>query len=488
MLNILLVDDEYIVLKGLEIVLRDQKEVSLDIRTAIDAVDAYEKANDRTPDVIIADINMPEVDGLTMLEQLSSSLPLCSFIIISGYEENEYLKRALKLHVDDYLLKPVDKLYLIQRLKQIDNKKQMRINNTLMKCRLMLFKGHQFFESEFTNQEATEFLPYPFFSLFAAGLTSCEAVEARQRLAGYFEQIFVFSQNNWSIFLLNYSVKLQTEDIRSIIIHVLPDSIFGLSKVEHNMKKRTFLENIALCYQNSLSDMLLSLLPVSSAAKSHAAEKISSHTLSRAVKVITFELSAAAYIKEIYDTTISPEDNFLLVFTETLSVYIMIADINLSAATIQKLYETHLKTVSNARSLVTFLERSQNMGNDIFTPAEREAYSSKVDIAKLYIAEHYQEDIALDQVAEFASINPSYLSYIFKKETGITFLQYLTNIRIQKACQLMTADPSLSLEEIAIRCGYHSASYFHKIFRGKYGISPRQWLQNSASGPDYHLS
>lgn len=66
MLKLLLVDDEYIVLKGLEIVLRDQKEVSLEIRTAIDAVDAYEKAEGWTPDVIIADINMPEIDGLTM--------------------------------------------------------------------------------------------------------------------------------------------------------------------------------------------------------------------------------------------------------------------------------------------------------------------------------------------------------------------------------------------------------------------------------------
>ena len=69
MLKLLLVDDEYIVLKGLEIVLRDQKEVSLEIRTAIDAVDAYEKAEGWTPDVIIADINMPEIDGLTMLER-----------------------------------------------------------------------------------------------------------------------------------------------------------------------------------------------------------------------------------------------------------------------------------------------------------------------------------------------------------------------------------------------------------------------------------
>lgn len=278
-------------------------------------------------------------------------------------------------------------------------------------------------------------------------------------------------------------MKLQTEDIRAILAHVLDGSISGIADTKQNGEKQAFLEQIAFHYQNALCDMLLSILPVSEAAKARAAEKIAAHTLASAVRVITFELSAAAYVNEIYAAAEAPEDNFLMVFTETLSAYIMIADINLPAASIQKLYQTHVKAVVNERTLAAFLEKSQNLGNDLLTPAEQEAYSSKVDAARAYIAEHYQEDIALEQVAEFVSVNPSYLSYIFKKETGITFLQYLTNVRMQKACQLMTADPGLSLEEIAIRCGYHSASYFHKIFRGKFGVSPRQWLQNSGNSP-----
>lgn len=62
-LKVLLVDDEYIVLKGLEIMLGEQKEIALEIMTAMDAVDAMEKLADWCPDVIIADINMPEIDG-----------------------------------------------------------------------------------------------------------------------------------------------------------------------------------------------------------------------------------------------------------------------------------------------------------------------------------------------------------------------------------------------------------------------------------------
>lgn len=90
--------------------------------------------------------------------------------------------------------------------------------------------------------------------------------------------------------------------------------------------------------------------------------KIAAHTLSSAVRVITFELNAAAYVNEIYAAAEAPEDNFLLVFTETLSAYIMIADINLPAASIQKLYQTHVKAVVNERTLAAFLENPRTWG------------------------------------------------------------------------------------------------------------------------------
>ena len=69
-------------------------------------------------------------------------------------------------------------------------------------------------------------------------LSPSGAREAKSRLAGYFEQIFVFSQNNWSIFLLNYSVKLQTEDIRAILAHVLDGSISGIADTKQNGEKQ----------------------------------------------------------------------------------------------------------------------------------------------------------------------------------------------------------------------------------------------------------
>ena len=88
--------------------LQNQKETPLEIVTAMDAIDAMDKIDRWYPDVIIADINMPEIDGLSMLEQIAQSHPLCRFIIVSGYDEFEYCREALRLQITDYILKPVD--------------------------------------------------------------------------------------------------------------------------------------------------------------------------------------------------------------------------------------------------------------------------------------------------------------------------------------------------------------------------------------------
>ena len=80
-LNVLLVDDEYLVLKGLEMILTEQTEAPLKIVTAMDAADALEKLASFRPDVLLTDINMPEANGFELIEQVKQKVPLCRFII-----------------------------------------------------------------------------------------------------------------------------------------------------------------------------------------------------------------------------------------------------------------------------------------------------------------------------------------------------------------------------------------------------------------------
>jgi YesN/AraC family two-component response regulator len=103
-------------------------------------------------------------------------------------------------------------------------------------------------------------------------------------------------------------------------------------------------------------------------------------------------------------------------------------------------------------------------------------YNSHVQKALDYIDDHFQEQISMKQIADHLHMNASYFSVLFKEQTGITFSDYVTRHRIQKAKRLLTTT-HLSVSEVAERVGYQTAKYFVKVFRMFEEVSPSQYRQ-----------
>lgn len=99
--------------------------------------------------------------------------------------------------------------------------------------------------------------------------------------------------------------------------------------------------------------------------------------------------------------------------------------------------------------------------------------------AKKYIAEHISEEISRKEVADFVYLNPDYLSKLLKKETGLSFSEYVMNYRITLAKMLLQATER-NIQEIAGMTGFNSASYFSKIFKQETGISPAVFRARSS--------
>ncbi len=91
-----------------------------------------------------------------------------------------------------------------------------------------------------------------------------------------------------------------------------------------------------------------------------------------------------------------------------------------------------------------------------------------------YIYEHYSEEITLKEASSVAKMSETYFSRMFREVTGFGFKEYLTNIRMQHAVDMLTAG-SLSVTEIAIACGFPDANYFGDTFRKRMGMSPREF-------------
>lgn len=93
-----------------------------------------------------------------------------------------------------------------------------------------------------------------------------------------------------------------------------------------------------------------------------------------------------------------------------------------------------------------------------------------------YIQEHYQEDLGIKEVADFLHLSEGYLSKLFKNETGYTFVDYLTNYRMKKACKLLTA-PTVKIYEIAEQVGYKDQRYFSLLFKKVTGLTPKEFKE-----------
>ncbi len=91
-----------------------------------------------------------------------------------------------------------------------------------------------------------------------------------------------------------------------------------------------------------------------------------------------------------------------------------------------------------------------------------------------YLTEHYAQDISLEVVADLLDFSPFYLSKLFKNSFGISFIDYLTELRLAAAKELL-ADPSLSAKEIGERVGYPNSNYFTKMFKKKTGLTPIEY-------------
>jgi YesN/AraC family two-component response regulator len=130
--------------------------------------------------------------------------------------------------------------------------------------------------------------------------------------------------------------------------------------------------------------------------------------------------------------------------------------------------------------------REQSAGRPKTAPAEdgpvlpedrRSRMSRNIRKVLAYIDGHYMHDLSLDMISEHVELHPNYISSLFKKETGLTFIHYLHLYRIKKAKQLILSDEELSFQEISEQVGYENARHFFSVFKKYTGVTPGEFRE-----------
>lgn len=530
-MKIIIADDEP---KICDLIARLVDWASLDmeiVSVAHDGIEALTAISQYKPDIVITDIRMPGYDGLELIRRGQECSPETEFIIISGYRQFEYAKNAIHYGVKNYLLKPIQKNELtdtltklrssyIQRHSRISTEEQYQllIENSRNQKRLEFLQEillrNPGVPHSFSVETANAAYSYSFregsFQITVIkidGLDSTISTETdyindkirsfvNGRLSAYCYDSSYISEDSFYYILMNYE-DTNCKEVRSAL--------------------KKFLNEL-LCQKEVLHHMNVTL-GIGSVQKS-----ISEIPLSAKIALLTVEQRLVSgtniLIDETYLTQAAPDNTAFLDFFKRFSAAVdrlneaemtdsfsilrkqLSQSSNLSGHEIlQNAKEIlHLYMVSMQRNNFTIPEKehffnrtykalsNQSSWQNILSLLSKtilDSYRACRDIrtqeanrpireAKNYIKSNLKEPLSLEQISSIAGFNPSYFSSLFKKEAGITFSEYIIQVRMERAKELLK-ETDWNISVICEEVGYNDLKNFNKNFKKYTGLRPNEF-------------
>ena len=472
------------------------------------------------PDIVITDIRMPIIDGLEMIRQAKESGIDSRFIVISGYQQFDYAKTALKYGVIDYLLKPIDKLELnnsiIKTIEAITaDAENSRIRDELSQTQRMsgssLLKAvisclstdnYEIISSEFSD--IVKGREYAFLSiLFDHPSTDSIALDAIidkasdiiRSTALDFGCEAVCTAHRRSIFIMLLSEHLDYDLYDHVCDSVFFDVMHCASiypEIRTTLAAGHIMNDVSMLKDavSSLSDSINSriVLGTDRVIKPHKPEHSSEFEFNaqqnaQFVKLVdTCDSDGLAhFVAKLFHELPSLEDKpYIIVEYSKYIISVFLDHIRNSVSEesvlddIYRNYTDNVALVYTVQSLSALLANCFTMYFDDVNNSKFTREQPYVQLVKNYIHENYASDCTLSEIADRIHLNVSYLSTLFKTKTGIGFAQYLLNHRMSAAKKLLK-ETNKTVEAISEEVGYSDLKNFRKQFKDTVGITPNKF-------------
>ncbi|OCT15638.1 hypothetical protein A8709_16375 [Paenibacillus pectinilyticus] len=527
MQKILIVDDESIFREYLRTAL-DWEAYGFELcAEAKNGIEALEQVEVHRPDIALVDITMPFMDGLSLTEHLKEHYPATSVVLITGHNEFDYARKALKLGVEDYILKPFSKDELVLTLLKLqkEHEKAREERSTLKENQQLMkesYLNHLLSSDYHQSPEETRLKLQQLGESFASSLFVVACIEIDHMDVKWNQ---VSERLLWKYAVTNILNEALEETGHHLIFNGPEGRIICL--VEHQGGKE--LEVPALEGYEKLIFLIKKYLKftitigVGRSQSGYTGIRISYLEALEALqnkfvlgndRVIAYGSSVLDSGKQaLYPTEVNEEllvclrmHNEGKVEEKLEEVFQSIREQRLS---IEYTYVISMGLISVCLSYITEMghpiedcfgenfypySEIKRLGSidstsawikELFTKAiqytskHKKTRSSKIaQSAKDYIEGHYMDsELQLDQIAQQVFINPSYLRAVFKKEIGMTVTDYVTHVRMHRARELL-GKGNIRLADIAEQIGVSDPSYFSKSFKKFFGYSPSEYENN----------
>lgn len=521
MFKILVADDEKFIRKGIITILQRDLKEEVTCLEARNGIEALKIAENESPNLIITDINMPGYNGLEFIEKLKRTDSKSTVIILSGYENFEYARNAIKLGVKEYILKPIKKqefLELINQyvtnIKSVENRTKEEIIRNIENNKIMGQLKHD----------------------FLVGLLNCaNSEEANNYLMKLKSVGMTFQSMLYACAVVQYKINQENEDYIDFAIANILEEYLNIAQDKENVFVVRYEHGKAVVIfegmeQRSLQEMNKKLLrKAGSLLKEYCHTEVfiglgdisydSIHlykSLKHALEAVDLKIYQGGDCIEMYselpkgpeyeslkiEKLLKPLENINSIQTANIFEFLVKEKKSLGALnTIKNAYKEFQYVIYNQIGHYSYLEnkpvKSLKVFSDFWSLSElktevRECIeevqkiitdgntviSNKKLMAEIirYIQENITSELDLNIVARQFSRTPGYISALFKKVTKGGFNTYITHERIKIAKRLLE-DSTVSIQEVGELCGYPNPKYFSVVFKKIAGESPKVYRE-----------
>lgn len=495
MYTVLLVDDEPVILRSLsDTIMWEQFGVST-LLTASDGVQALELLTRHSVDLLITDIKMPHMDGLTLLKKVRETYPEVHCILLTAYSEFEYAKTAILLGVENYLLKPFHKEEVEETIEiALENiYRQKKVSHYLFRNNILL----RWLNGSITDEELSErgnllglnlYLPeYCVFIIKKIVTRSFSSYwqQCARLLAADYEVYYLKDDHKHYTFILG-GKRIDQKELFSLLrqtaesFHVASDIVIAFGGITQSAGEvsKSYLTASSLLETYDPSDSKLFLY------NQNLTSEQTTNKLIQVLSILFHQGETEDLDQQILDFT----DKILQMTAEDpeLSILSMLSTClcRLFAQEFPN-YPDAQEQLKNRLRLLTSSDQTEDLHMSI---ADLLRYSHLlfhyyikqlspiVQSSIRYIHKHYAEGISIQEFCSKNKMNSAYLGYLFKKETGFFFNTYLAQYRICCSIPLLL-DSSLKINDIAQKVGFSYPSYYISCFRKHTGQSPTKYRQ-----------
>lgn len=534
-IKVFLVEDEMVIRRGIKNSIDWEKEGYIFCGEASDGELAYPMIIKEKPDILITDIRMPFMDGLELCKLVKKELPNIKILILSGYDEFDYAKEAIRLGVTEYLLKPISSGKLLEALNWVSESirrekedkdlvrkymEEMRENTEHEKQKFfeqMIAGNLSMADALETGKKYEMNLSAGMYNLLLfrftlgeenrkSGELLGEAEYAIEKLTERLEYVFEFQRGveGWAFLLMadneeqmSERVKELSKDLEEIMKNYSTIAYFGgigqpvarLRELEESFREAE--RALAARFTMELN-RIISVEDIRMAQNVDTLDDIEITSFGEIEKTRTMlekflNNGAEDEIDEFVDVYINelPEENLKSVLMRQyiiMDAYIVMMSFCEKIEGIEGEMQAQSEELKNSMKTIQTLEEIKNYIRMLLKKIigvrdtiSGRRYSDIIEIAKEKIRKTYMSDeISLNTIAAEVGMSPSYFSSIFSKEMGKTFVEYLTEIRMDRAKELLMCS-SMKTSEIGYEVGYKDPHYFSYIFKKTQNCTPKEF-------------